>query len=165
MDLTNFRTQLRVLEREIERQLLTETGCCGISLLQCHVILELAEAGELSLKDLEERLEADKAALSRTVEALVRGGLAVREQDAEDRRYVRIKLTKAGELKVAFIDALCGQYYTELFKRIPENKHAALLESVDILGTALRDLRKSGDAACCLQAGQAEAKIAKETAL
>lgn len=156
MNLTKFRASLRVLEREIERQLLSETGCCGINLLQCHVILELAEAGALSLKDLEERLDADKAALSRTVDALVRDGLAVREQDAKDRRYVRIELTKAGTAKVCFIDAVCNGFYEELFKRIPEMRHAAVLESVEVLGTVLREMRTSGDAACCIQAGQGE---------
>ena len=162
MDLTKFRAELRVLEREIERQLLSETGCCGVSLLQCHVLLELAGAGELSLKSLEERIEADKAALSRTVDALVREGLAVREQDEEDRRYLRIKLSNPGVLKVAFIEEVCGRYYEELFKRIPKEKHASILEAVELLGTSLRDLRKSGDGACCMQAGKTKAEGPKE---
>lgn len=161
MDLTKFRASLRVLEREIERQMLSESGCCGVNLMQCHILLELAAAGALSLKDLEDRLDADKAALSRTVEALVRDGLVVREQDKKDRRYVRIELTKTGGSKVLFIDAACNGFYRELFRRIPEKKHATVLESVEILGSVLREMRTSGDAACCIRAGQGDAK--KET--
>jgi len=158
MDLTKFRASLRVLEREIERQQLSESGCCGVNLMQSHILLELAAAGALSLKDLEDRLDADKAALSRTVDALVRCGLVVREQDPKDRRYVKIELTKTGGSKVQFIDAACNGFYEELFRRIPESKHARVLESVDILGSVLREMRTNGDAACCIRTAQNETR-------
>ena len=163
MDLTKFRASLRVLEREIERQLLSESGCCGVSLMQCHILLELSAAGALSLKDLEDRLDTDKAALSRTVDTLVRDGLVVREQDRKDRRYVRIELTKAGGSKVLFIDAACNVFYEELFRKIPERKHATVLESVEILGSVLREMRTSGDAACCIRTGQDGAEKEERT--
>ncbi|HEY3416310.1 MAG TPA: hypothetical protein VGM23_05440, partial [Armatimonadota bacterium] len=53
-----FRRQLRALERELVRQLEADTSCCGVTLAQCHALLELATA-ELSLSGLAAALDLD----------------------------------------------------------------------------------------------------------
>ena len=42
--------------------------CCGVSLTQCHTIVEIAKAGSISLNELADILTLDKSTVSRTVE-------------------------------------------------------------------------------------------------
>jgi DNA-binding MarR family transcriptional regulator len=154
MNLTNLRGDLRVLEREIDLLLKSEAGCCGVTMIQCHVLLELVSAENVSLKELEERLQTDKAALSRTVETLVQEGLAERRPNDKDRRFVRVALTQEGREKAAAINETCNRSYTALFAQIPGEKHDIVAESIGLLSRAMAGLRKSiksGDGGfCCL---------------
>ena len=95
-----FRRDLRVLEREAVRHLEGETSCCGVTLGQCHAILELSFS-DSSLTALAAALDLDTSTQSRTVDGLVKAGWVERTQDAGDRRAVRLALTAAGRAKVA----------------------------------------------------------------
>ncbi len=124
---------LRLIEREVESQLKTQTVCCGVTTAQCHALLELASAEEMSLVELSERLRLDASTLSRTVDGLVKLGHVNRVTDPENRRYVRLGLTGKGKRKVDFIDRSCDRFYLDLLDRIPEEKREALVESVQLL--------------------------------
>jgi DNA-binding MarR family transcriptional regulator len=140
-----FRRHLRVLEREVVRQLEADTGCCGVTLAQCHALLELA-ASELSLSGLAAALDLDTSTLSRTVEGLVRAGTVVRAEDASDRRSVRLTLTDAGRAKVAFIDDICNRYYDDLLGGMSEQERRCVMRAVGLLAERMRSLRT---ARCC----------------
>lgn len=135
-----FRRQLRVLEREVVRQLEADTGCCGVTLAQCHTLLELATS-ELSLTGLAAALDLDTSTLSRTVDGLVRAGLVERAEDASDRRSLRLTLTPAGRAKVAFTDDLCNRYYADLLAGMSERDRRCVLRAVGLLGERMRSLR------------------------
>ena len=95
-DVRHHRRQMRELHRITGALLGDRACCCGLSLPQCHVLLELEARGTTSLVDLAERLELDKSTVSRTVEGLVELGIVVRTTNAEDRRYVALDLTTLG---------------------------------------------------------------------
>jgi len=135
-----FRRQLRVLEREVVRQLEADTGCCGVTVAQCHTLLELA-ASELSLTALATALDLDNSTLSRTVDGLVRAGMVVRAEDASDRRSVRLTLTDAGRAKVAFIDDACNRYYDDLLGGMSERDRRCVMRAVGLLAERMRSLR------------------------
>jgi len=135
-----FRRGLRVLEREIVRQLETDTGCCGVTVAQCHTLLELAES-ELSLTRLAAALELDSSTLSRTVDVLVRAGLLDRNEDASDRRSLRLTLTPAGRAKVEVIDGVCNRYYGELLAGMGPQDQRCVLRAVGLLSERMRNLR------------------------
>ena len=135
-----FRRELRVLEREVVRQLEADTGCCGVTLAQCHTLLELA-ASELSLTGLAAALDLDTSTLSRTVDGLVRAGLVARAEDASDRRSLRLTLTPAGRAKVGFIDGICNRYYADLLAGMPDRDRRCVLRAVGLLGQRMRSLR------------------------
>ena len=135
-----FRRHLRALEREVVRQLEAETQCCGVTLSQCHALLELAES-EMSLSGLAAALDLDPSTLSRTVDGLVRAGFVERAEDAADRRSLRLTLTKAGRAKVAYIDGVCNTYYGELFAGWGEKDQRCVLRAVGLLGERIRNLR------------------------
>ncbi len=133
---------LRLIEREVESQLKTQTICCGVTTAQCHALLELASAGEMSLVELSERLRLDTSTLSRTVDGLVKLGHVNRITDPDNRRYVRLCLTGKGRRKVDFIDRSCDQYYLQLLNRIPEEKRKALRESVQLLAEIFAEAKE-----------------------
>ncbi len=145
-----FRVWLRVLEREIERTLQTQTECCGVTMSQCHLLLELDGGGCVNLKTLCDRLELDKSTLSRTVDSLVVLGLVKRGDDPDNRRQQIICLSDAGAARVAEIHRLCDKQYTTLLERIPEDRRSQVLESVGLLAQAMVSQRRgSSSAGCC----------------
>ena len=148
-----FRRDLRVLEREILRQLEGETSCCGVSLPQCHVLLELS-FGDLSLKTLADALNLDNSTLSRTVEAMVQGGLVTRAADPADRRALRLTLSQRGRAKVATINDTCDRYYTSLLAEMPEGDRQQVVRAVRLLAEGMRHLRGCSPVAapCCVPA-------------
>jgi len=144
-----FRGHLRGLEREIGMQIKSDTGCCGINLAHCHALLEISDAGEISVTGLAERLELDKSTLSRTVDGMVAEGYVTRSEAAGDRRRSSIRITDAGRKMAEKINDLCDRYYREIFKYIPDDKHGIIAEAVELLALAMKNVRKGGcDCGC-----------------
>jgi DNA-binding MarR family transcriptional regulator len=143
-----FRSDLRVLEREIIRQLEGETGCCGVTLSQCHVLLELS-ASEMSLSALAAVLDLDASTLSRTVESMVQAGFVERAVDPADRRAVRLRLAPGGREKAAAINAMCNEHYVALLGRLPEKDQRQVTRAVRVLAETMRRFRAEGTASCC----------------
>jgi DNA-binding MarR family transcriptional regulator len=161
-----FRRDLRVLEREILRQLEGETSCCGVSLPQCHVLLELS-FGDLSLKALADALNLDKSTLSRTVETMFRDGLVMRAAEPADRRAVRLALSPRGRAKVASINDTCDRYYASLLGQMGESDRRQVVRAVRLLADGMRRLRGCSPVAalCCVSAPSANPRSApKRTA-
>jgi DNA-binding MarR family transcriptional regulator len=148
-----FRAKLREIERAVWRQTKTEALCCGVTLAQCHAILEIGAAGELNLKELAERLGLDNSTLSRTVESLVKDGLAERAQDAKDRRATVIRLNKKGHAARDRINTTWNGICRDMFRTMPREKHNQLIESVSILAELLTG--------CCRDGCSATGKVAK----
>jgi DNA-binding MarR family transcriptional regulator len=147
MDTSSNEKQLREMIRILERKLglLEDAGlsCCPISFTQCHAMIEIGRAGNISLIDLAGKLNLDNSTMSRTVNNLVNSSLAERETDPMDRRYVTIKLTEEGKNQFAAIEDSMGSYYSRIYKNIPEAKREQVLESIDLLINAI----EHGD--CC----------------
>ena len=74
--------QLRELIRLLERKLCVledgEMACCGISMAQCHALVEIGRMGSISLIDLATMLNLDNSTMSRTVNNLVNNGMVER---------------------------------------------------------------------------------------
>jgi len=120
-----------------------EKSCCGITLAQCHALVEIGEAGALSLNDLADKLNLDKSTLSRTVNNLVTLGFCEREEQPSDRRYVVIRLTEDGsKMYIRVRDGLNG-YFEGIYNAIPNEKRTQVLESAKLLTSAIS---KTG---CC----------------
>jgi MarR family 2-MHQ and catechol resistance regulon transcriptional repressor len=116
---------------------------CGLSVAQCYSLDAIGTQGQMTLNELAESLYITPSTASRTIEELVRKGLAERRQDAADRRAVRLTLTPQGQ---ALFEAL----RQHLIRR-----QLAILQQIepssrrDVL-TALRKLSQAiKDPACC----------------
>jgi DNA-binding MarR family transcriptional regulator len=141
-----FRSKLRIMEREIAREL--EMECCGISLSQCHALVEIKELKETTIKHLSEILDLDKSTLSRTIDGMLNVGLVNREIDKKDRRYMKLSLTDQGNKIASFINQKCDDYYKKLFEHIPAKEHDGIIKAIDLIGSAMNKLRKNG-VNCC----------------
>jgi DNA-binding MarR family transcriptional regulator len=146
-----FRAKLREIERAVWMQTKSEALCCGVTMPQCHAILEIGKAGELNLKDLAARLGLDNSTLSRTVESLVQDGLADRTPSKEDRRATVIRLNEKGRAALDRINSTWNQICRNMFRGIPSEKHEQLIESVSLVAELLsgccRDQCSTGDPA------------------
>ena len=141
-DLVSFRRQLRALEREVIRELEAQTGCCNVTLAQCHALLELADS-TLSLTGLAEILGLDRSTLSRTVDSLVKAGLVERSDNPSDRRSLRLALTTAGTAEAAYIDDTCNRYYAELLADMSEEDRLHVLRGVALMAERMRGCRQT----------------------
>ena len=145
----SFREKLRQLEREIGWQLKSDTECCGVTLAQCHIILEIGKSGETSVVDLSAVLGLDTSTLSRHINGMVTVGLADRVVNPKDRRYVSITLTAQGQKVYRSIEELCNTKYAKIFEFIPPEQHQQVLESFNLLVDAIIEARKKETALDC----------------
>lgn len=91
-----FREQLRRFEQELDIQ--NTSNCCwGVTLAQCHVLMQLDKEDNITLKELSEKMNLDKSTLSRTTDKLVKLDLLVREIPEKNRRTVCLSLTNQGK--------------------------------------------------------------------
>ncbi len=128
-----FRAQLREIERRVARTLKDQTSCCGVTMAQCHVLLEMGEACEMNIVELAKRLRLDASTLSRTVDSLVKEGHIDRHENPQNRRSSILGLTPLGQETLKRIDLECNRFYAGLFAQIPAEKQQAMLEAVELL--------------------------------
>lgn len=147
MDLQCSAGALREVIRRLERKLgvldEVQSSCCGVTFAQCHALVEIGRAQRLSLNDLANMIGLDKSTMSRTVNNLVNGGMAVRENDPMDRRYLTIRLTDLGLAAYQEIENGMDAYFSRIFHSIPCEKREQVIESLEIL------LRALGHEGCC----------------
>lgn len=155
-----FRRELRALERRVERALAEQSSCCGVTPAQCHAVLALEEAGPTSLGELAAALELDSSTLSRTVDGLVKEGLARRREDPENRRRAIVSLSPAGEAAAARINEACDRYYRSLLSSLSETDAVGVVRAVPILAEALRAWSSAGEGCCGRESDAAAAASA-----
>ena len=143
--------KVRQLERALAREVLNETECCGVSLPQRHVLLEVWRGKEISLVDIAANLGLDTSTLSRTVNALVNLGLVSRVPNPKDRRYVLISLTERGRAACDLIERSSDDFYRRIFKSLPKDREEQIIESLVIL---VDELGRRREAPACSKPGK-----------
>lgn len=132
-----LRELIRILVRDLGVLEKSDASCCGVSLTQCHAIVEIGRKEKISLVDLASLLGLDKSTLSRTINNLVESDLVIRDLDKENRRYVSIQLTEEGSSVFRNIEESMDKYYKSIFESIPENKRSQVIESLQLLKEAV----------------------------
>lgn len=133
-----LRESIRILERKLGVLNDSELSCCKVTFAQCHAIVEIGRAGNISLIDLASLLNLDNSTMSRTVNNLVNGGYLKREPDPADRRYIVITLTESGKDLFKNIESSMDQKYAAVCNCIPEEKRAQVLDSLKLLSEAFQ---------------------------
>ncbi|MFC2116574.1 MarR family winged helix-turn-helix transcriptional regulator [Bacteroidota bacterium] len=127
-----FRENIRHIERELNIQ--NNSNCChGITLAQCHTLLELFLHESINLSELSERLYLDKSTVSRTIEGLVKNGLVNRTIPTENRRKVIISLTQKGIDICTQINSDNDSYFGTIIDSIPPKDLPIFLKSFETI--------------------------------
>jgi len=134
-----LRELIRILVRDLGILEKSDISCCGVTLTQCHAVVEIGRKGKISLVDLAGLLGLDKSTMSRTINNLVELDLVLRDLDVENRRYVIIQLTENGENIFKNIEDSMNGYYKSIFNSIPENKRNQVMESLQLLTNAVEN--------------------------
>lgn len=130
---SDLRKIVRILVRNLGLLERNKSCCCGVTLAQCHAIVEIGRAKEINLNSLAELLNLEKSTMSRTINNLVNESLVIREVHTENRRYIKIKLTEKGEEIFKEIEKTMENYYDEVISLVPGDKKEEVLESLQIL--------------------------------
>ena len=150
MDVQNIRKlreKLRVLEREAMGVFDAGGKCCGLTLSQCHTLLEIGPEGEVSLVDLASAMGLDTSTLSRAIQGLVLLGLVVRTTNEKDRRYVKISLSPRGREVHEEIDGASNAFLAGVFERLPAEAQARVVEAIGLFTDAVRATNEASG--CC----------------
>ena len=142
-----IKDKLRVMERILGWEVGDETECCGLTVSQRAVLVDVGAKGSTSLVDLAQGLGLDASTLSRTINGLVNIGLVRRETKAEDRRYVTLSLTKQGTDTLRRIDDITDRYFEGLMTLIPADRHQRIVDSLCLLADAL-ETKRGGESSC-----------------
>jgi len=121
-----FREILRIFDQELFLQ--NNASCCnGISLAQCHTLLEIEKNSEISVSDLAKNLLLDKSTVSRTVDGLVNINMVNRVIPKENRRLTQINLTSSGKQVCSDINYSSDTYVHKVLVDFTEEEREVFL--------------------------------------
>lgn len=132
----SFRKILRSFERELAIQN-QSSSCCGVSLAQCHVLMELDIQDNVTLNILAKNVGLDKSTVSRTVETLVNLKMVDRVIPKNNRRTTQISLTDQGKQVVKTIHAGNDAYYQDVLDRIPDELRKPFLDGFRLMADSM----------------------------
>lgn len=145
-----FRKKLRRFDRLNE--LFINTCCIGVTMAQCHALLEIEELGEATTNVLANNLLLDKSTLSRTVDSLVKLGLVKRKENSNDRRYITLVLSNKGVEKCNEINDNNDNTYSKMLSQLSKYEADSLLMNFDLFVNVLDNYiqgKDKKDDCCC----------------
>ena len=121
-----FREIIRIFDRELFMQ--NNASCCnGISLAQCHTLLEIEKSNEISISELASSLSLDKSTVSRTVDGLVNINMVDRIIPDDNRRKAILNLTDNGKQICTTINYSNDSYIKQVLNDFTENEREEFL--------------------------------------
>ena len=143
-----FREIIRIFDREIFFQ--NNASCCnGISVSQCHTLLEIEKKQEISVSELAGSLSLDKSTVSRTVEGLVNINLVDRVTPKENRRLALLNLTESGKQVCSTINYTNDRYIQSVLKDFSKGEREEFLRLFEKLTCNMAAERLNSDDAPC----------------
>lgn len=138
----HFREIIRIFDRELFFQ--NNASCCnGISVSQCHTLLEIEKKSEISVSELANNLSLDKSTVSRTVEGLVNISLVDRVIPKENRRMAQINLTDSGKQVCSTINYSNDEYIKRVLKDFTGEERVEFLRLFEKLTRNMSEARNS----------------------
>jgi DNA-binding MarR family transcriptional regulator len=107
---------------------------------QYKTLLTIADRGECSLGELGRELEVAMSSASQMVDRLVGQGLVNREQDADNRRQVIIRLTPQGQELIGELRRGIIRRYEKILDRLSDRDQEALVESFETIARIMEKL-------------------------
>ncbi len=149
LDADSLRENLRVMVRKLGLLQREEAVCCGLTLGQCHTIIEIGQAGKIAMIRLAESLNLDGSTVTRNVDTLEKAGLVFREPSPTDRRVTLACLTAEGTERYKKINDGMNRYFSQIIASIPALKRSSVAEGLEIFVEALNPLPIEEEAKTC----------------
>lgn len=135
-----YRKILRRFERELFFQ--NVSSCCnGVSLPQCHALLEVENQENITVTELSEKLTLEKSTVSRTVDNLVKKGYLNREIPEDNRRTVKLQLTKEGAKTCENINWNNNHFISNVMDSLAEDEQKEFLKLFEKITMRMAELR------------------------
>ncbi len=116
------------------RRLSRETG---LTAAQLAVLQSIADLGEVTTGRISADASLTQATVTVILDRLVERGLVERYRSADDRRIVHSRLTAAGAQALAAAEPAVSARLVRQFERLPEDKQAELVTSLEWMVQAL----------------------------
>lgn len=97
----------------------------GISVAEWRVLVHIADAGDVSVREIHERVHLEKSKASRAASRLERSGYLKKEINEQDRRLVILRLTPEGTALMAKLLKVAVAYQAQL-EAVLDTQEAAL---------------------------------------
>ena len=135
-----FRGVLRQFEREIFFQNIS--SCCkGVTMAQCHTLLEIENKNQVTVTELAKELSLDKSTVSRTIDSLVTSGMVDRVVPTENRRITMIDLTDSGKETCRDINWNNDRYIQDALSVLDDKEKNDLLTLMEKITVNMINLR------------------------
>lgn len=82
------------------------------------VIVHLYNAGPVSIREIQARVDMDKSKVSRAASRLEKSGFITKETNTDDRRLLKLALTPEGQKRMQQIIPLADAFEAKLVKRL-----------------------------------------------
>lgn len=146
--------QLAVLSERVSKRLTVEYQAShGLSVADWRVLVHLQGNGEISVRDITERVNLGKPRVSRAVSKLEGLGFVKKQSSGGDGRLVSIALTAQGEAALGEILPVAGAIEAELLGALSAGERRALVEIMERLHVVL-----DGDVKAVPRSSSARAK-------
>ncbi len=136
--LESLRKNIRILGMTLDNLAKVLAFSGGVTITQFHIIYAVKELKACSMVQLVKELSLEKSKVSRTVDQLVKLGLANREMNPENRRSSIISLTKKGETTVNNINKNHNVLFGNILSQLLKNKKKAFLSDFDLFVKILK---------------------------
>lgn len=104
----------------------------NLTLIQFHILRHIRR-GIHSMGELAEKQQISRPAVSQAVEILVEKGLVVRQQDAQDRRYVQLELTENGTNLLEAVFRKNRRWMAEKMASLKQDELETIIAAMEIL--------------------------------
>jgi len=102
-----------------------------ISVAEWRVLVHLTQESEISVRDIKERVDMDRARVTRAVQRLESRGLVSKLVNEKDRRLVRLALTASGQKLAAELSQLAMAFERRVTAALPHGAAGALLSAFE----------------------------------
>ena len=101
------------ISKALERRYAAKTG---ISMPEWRVLAHLSQGDEVSVREIEARVDMEKSKVSRAASRLDKAGLVKKVTNPDDRRLVSLSLTDEGKAMMAQLAPIAAEFQAEVGK-------------------------------------------------
>jgi DNA-binding MarR family transcriptional regulator len=141
----------------------------SLPLAQLRLFWAVSHCPEATMTDLSERLGVSQSTVTQLADRLVNRGMIVRQDDANDRRIVRLRLSEAGQKLLEQDKQEDRRRIQRVWDALSEPERAAVMQGLETLGRVAEQVQAAQElpSACSLgppELPEEEARPVAETA-